>query len=121
MKIWVLFGVVVILFFFSWVIVGEILFVLGVEVYFVNFNDGDMVLFLFKVVFGLLGMGVVLVGVDKENIGYYYLLINWLLLGQGEDGEDEYIYSLFVDDNYKYFGGGQIEIMLELVLGMYII
>lgn len=117
MKTWALFGAAAILLSSSWAIAGETPSAPGAEVYFVNLSDGDTVSSPFKVVFGLSGMGVAPAGVDKENTGHHHLLIDRPPLGQGEDGEDEYIYSLPADDNHKHFGGGQTETTLELAPG----
>lgn len=101
---------------------GYMLLVLdNVMVYFIGLSDGDIVVLFVMVWFGLSGMGIVLVGQDMEGIGYYYLLINCLFLGEGEWGDEEWDYGLLVDDNYLYFGKGQIEVILDLDFGVYIL
>lgn len=87
------------------------------KVYFVNLKDGDKVSGPVTVVFGLSGMGVAPAGVEKENTGHHHLLLNRAPIGQGEDGEDEFIYNIPADDNHKHYGGGQTETVLELSPG----
>ena len=48
----------------------------GATVYFINLKDGDTVSSPFKVQFGLSGMGVAPVGVEKENTGHHHLIID---------------------------------------------
>lgn len=89
----------------------------GAQVYFVNLTDGATVTSPFKVVFGLSGMGVAPAGVEKANTGHHHLLINRAELGKGEDGEDEFIYSIPSDEQHVHFGGGQTEKTLDLPPG----
>lgn len=89
----------------------------GAKVYFVNLNDGDTVTSPVTVIFGLSGMGVAPAGVDKAKTGHHHLLIDRPPLGQGEDGAEEYDFSLPADENHKHFGGGQTEAVLELAPG----
>ncbi|QFT31892.1 DUF4399 domain-containing protein [Roseibium porphyridii] len=87
------------------------------KVYFVNIDDGATVKGPVKVVFGLSGMGVAPAGVEKDNTGHHHLLINRAPIGQGEDGEDEFVYSIPADENHIHYGGGQTETTLELAPG----
>ena len=87
------------------------------SVYFVNLADGAVVSSPFKVIFGLSGMGVAPAGVEKMHTGHHHLLINRAPIGQGEDGEDEFIYSIPSDENHVHFGKGQTEKVLELAPG----
>jgi len=87
------------------------------KVYFVNIADGDTVKGPVHIVFGLSGMGVAPAGIDKEMTGHHHLLIDRPTIGEGEDGADEFIYSIPADDNHKHFGGGQTETTMELAPG----
>ncbi len=89
----------------------------GAKVYFANIENGATVKSPFKVVFGLSGMGVAPAGTEKEGTGHHHLLINRPPLGEGEDGGDEFLYSLPADENHVHFGGGQTEKVLELPPG----
>ena len=89
----------------------------GAKVYFANIADGDTVKAGSTVVFGLSGMGVAPAGTEAENTGHHHLLMNRPPLGEGEDGADEFLYSLPADDNHKHFGGGQTEASIELAPG----
>ena len=48
----------------------------GAKVYFINVKDGDTVSSPFLVQFGLSGMGVAPLGVEKPNTGHHHLLID---------------------------------------------
>ena len=85
--------------------------------YFVNLSDGDTVSSPVKVVFGLSGMGVAPAGIEKEGTGHHHLLIDRPPMGQGEDGEEELLFSVMTDDNHRHFGGGQTEASVELAPG----
>ena len=89
----------------------------GATVYFANLSDGDTVSSPVKVVFGLSGMGVAPAGIEKEGTGHHHLLIDRPPMGQGEDGEEELLYSVTTDDNHRHFGGGQTEASVELAPG----
>ena len=89
----------------------------GATVYFVNIEDGATVKSPFKVIFGLSGMGIAPAGTDREGTGHHHLLINRPPLGEGEDGEDEMLYSLPADENHVHFGGGQTEKVIDLPSG----
>src|SRR5262245_39791100 len=51
------------------------------KVYFINLKDGDKVKSPFKVQFGLSGIGVAPVGVEKENTGHHHLIIDTEVTG----------------------------------------
>jgi hypothetical protein len=82
------------------------------EVYFISPSDGDTVSSPVLVVFGLKGMGVAPAGTEKEKTGHHHLLID-VETPTGEDLQ----YGLPADDNFKHFGGGQTETMVELAPG----
>ncbi|WP_298820385.1 DUF4399 domain-containing protein [uncultured Roseibium sp.] len=87
------------------------------KVYFVNIEDGATIKGPVKVVFGLTGMGIAPAGIEKDNTGHHHLLINRAPIGQGEDGEDEFVYNIPADENHIHYGGGQTETVLELAPG----
>lgn len=91
----------------------------GTKQYFVNLNDGDTVSGPVLVIFGLSGMGVAPAGVDKPNTGHHHVLLNRPPIGEGEDGADEFNYSLPADENNIHFGGGQTEAVLDLPPGQH--
>ena len=93
----------------------------GAQQYVINLNDGDTVASPVLVIFGLKGMGVAPAGVEKENTGHHHILLNRPPIGQGEDGADEFIYSLPADENHIHFGGGQTETTLDLPPGQHTI
>ena len=86
-------------------------------VYFIGLADGDTVSSPVTIRFGLAGMGVAPAGAEIDNTGHHHLLIDRPPLGQGEDGADEFIYSLPQDEHHLHFGGGQTEASLALSLG----
>ncbi len=89
----------------------------GAQVYFVNLEDGATVSSPVTVIFGLAGMGVAPAGTEKENTGHHHILVNRPPLGEGEDGAEEFMYSLPADDNHVHFGGGQTQTTLDLAPG----
>lgn len=89
----------------------------GAEVYFIGFADGATVSSPFTVRFGLSGMGVAPAGVERENTGHHHLLLNRPPLGQGEDGAEEFDFSMPASENLLHFGGGQTQTTLELPPG----
>ena len=89
----------------------------GVDVDFVNLEDGATVSAPVKVVFGLSGMGVAPAGTEKENTGHHHILVDRAPLGEGPDGEEELQNALPADENHVHFGGGQTEVELELEPG----
>ena len=62
-------------------------------------------------------MGVAPAGTEVEGTGHHHILINRPPLGEGEDGEDEWLYGLPADENHIHYGGGQTEAMLDLPAG----
>lgn len=89
----------------------------GASVYFVNLEDGATVSSPVKVLFGLSGMGVAPAGTEAELTGHHHLLIDRPPLGEGEYGDEEFMYGLPADDNHIHFGGGQTEVTLDLAPG----
>jgi hypothetical protein len=79
------------------------------NVYIISPKDGQKVSSPFLVQFGLRGMGVAPAGVEKDGTGHHHLLINTSL----ENFDD----ALPADDNYRHFGGGQTEVVLDLQPG----
>jgi hypothetical protein len=83
----------------------------GATVYIINLKDGDTVPSPFKVQFGLSGMGVAPVGVQKENTGHHHLIIDAKL------SADELKAPIAADAKHIHFGGGQTEAMVTLAPG----
>lgn len=81
----------------------------GAKLYFIEPADGATVSSPVKVVFGLSGMGVAPAGIEKEHTGHHHLIINADLPNLDE--------PIPADDNYRHFGGGQTETMVELPAG----
>jgi len=86
----------------------------GTEVYFIAPANGATVTSPVHVVFGLRGAGVAPAGVEKPKTGRHHLLID-VVTPTGEDLQ----YALPADDNFKHFGGGQTETMIELAPGIH--
>ena len=85
----------------------------GAAVYFINLKDGDTVSSPFKVQFGLTGMGVAPVGVEKENTGHHHLIIDSKL------SPDELKAPIAADAQHLHFGAGQTEAMVTLPPGQH--
>jgi hypothetical protein len=85
----------------------------GATVYIINLKDGDTVPSPFKVQFGLSGMGVAPVGVQKENTGHHHLIIDTKLTA------DELTAPIAADAKHIHFGGGQTEAMVTLAPGQH--
>jgi hypothetical protein len=83
---------------------------LAPEVYFVNLRGGDRVRSPLRVIFGLTRLGLAPAGVDVSSTGHHHLLINTPL---PRDLKSPIPFS----DNYKHFGGGQSEAVIELPVG----
>jgi len=81
----------------------------GAKVFILSPEDGATVQGVVAVVFGLEGMGVAPAGVEKKHTGHHHLLIN-----TGLPDLDAPIPS---DDNYRHFGGGQTQAIIELPPG----
>jgi hypothetical protein len=85
----------------------------GAAVYFINLKDGDTVSSPFKVQFGLTGMGVAPVGVEKDNTGHHHLIIDSKL------SPDELKAPIAADAKHVHFGAGQTEAMVTLPPGQH--
>jgi hypothetical protein len=83
----------------------------GAAVYFINLKDGDTVTSPFKVEFGLTGMGVAPVGVEKDNTGHHHLIIDATL------SPDELKAPIAADAKHVHYGAGQTEAMVTLPPG----
>jgi hypothetical protein len=80
-------------------------------VYFINLKDGDTVTSPFKVQFGLTGMGVAPVGVEKDNTGHHHLIIDAKL------SPEELKAPIAADAQHVHYGAGQTEAMVTLPPG----
>ncbi|MEM8731553.1 MAG: DUF4399 domain-containing protein [Pseudomonadota bacterium] len=89
----------------------------GAFVYFINLEDGATLSAPVLVRMGVSGMGVAPAGTEVEGTGHHHILLNRPPLGEGEDGEEEWLYSLPADDNHRHYGGGQTETTLDLPPG----
>ena len=89
----------------------------GAYVYFINLEDGATVTSPVLVRMGVSGMGVAPAGTEREGTGHHHLLLNRPALGEGEYGEEEWLYGLPGDENHIHYGGGQTEATLELAPG----
>jgi hypothetical protein len=87
----------------------------GAAVYFINLKDGDTVSSPFKVQFGLTGMGVAPVGVEKENTGHHHLIIDSKL------SPEELKAPIAADAQHLHFGAGQTEAMVTLPPGQHML
>jgi hypothetical protein len=85
----------------------------GAAVYFINLKDGDTVSSPFKVQFGLTGMGVAPVGVEKENTGHHHLIIDSKL------SPEELKAPIAADAQHLHYGAGQTEAMVTLPPGQH--
>src|SRR3982751_3502755 len=83
----------------------------GAKLYFINVKDGDAVSSPFLVQFGLSGMGVAPLGVEKPNTGHHHLLIDTTMTAE------QMKEPIAVDDTHKHFGGGQTEARVTLPEG----
>ncbi|MEM8836711.1 MAG: DUF4399 domain-containing protein [Pseudomonadota bacterium] len=91
----------------------------GAYVYFINLEDGATVSSPVLVQMGVSGMGVAPAGTEKPGTGHHHILIDRPPLGEGADGELEWIDPLPADDQHKHFGGGQTEVKLDLAPGQH--
>jgi hypothetical protein len=87
----------------------------GAAVYFINLKDGDTVSSPFKVQFGLTGMGVAPVGVEKENTGHHHLILDSKL------SPEELKAPIAADAQHLHFGAGQTEAMVTLPPGQHML
>jgi hypothetical protein len=85
----------------------------GAELYFIGLQDGATVTSPVTVAFGLRGMGVAPVDVQRENTGHHHLLLNRAPFDPATDAG----FSIPADDNHRHFGGGQTEVTLDLPPG----
>ena len=83
----------------------------GVKLYFVNLSNGATVSSPVKVVFGLAGMGVAPAGIEKAGTGHHHLLV--------DVGEWDANAPLPANDQFRHFGAGQTEALLELKPGQH--
>ncbi|MDJ0955750.1 MAG: DUF4399 domain-containing protein [Arenicellales bacterium] len=81
------------------------------NVYFISPQDGSEVTSPVTVRFGLSGMGIAPAGVEKEKTGHHHLIVNAELPDMNQ--------PIPSNDNYRHFGGGQTEVMLELSPGQH--
>lgn len=81
----------------------------GAKVYIISPGNGETVTSPVRVVFGLSGMGVAPAGIDKEHTGHHHLIIDAPLPNMNS--------PIPADDNYKHFGKGQTETLIELAPG----
>ena len=79
------------------------------KLYFVNLGNGAVVNSPVKVVFGLSGMGVAPAGVEKAGTGHHHLLVN---VNEWDSNA-----PLPANDNFRHFGAGQTEVLLDLKPG----
>lgn len=79
------------------------------QLYFVSPQDGATVASPVRVVFGLRGMGVAPAGVQHPNTGHHHLVIDAPLPTAGE--------PIPMNANYRHFGGGQTEAIIDLAPG----
>jgi hypothetical protein len=80
------------------------------ETYFVNLQDGDVVHSPFRVIFGVVGLGIAPAGFAKDGTGHHHLLIDTSMPKNLE-------IPLPSSDKYLHFGGGQTETELALAPG----
>jgi hypothetical protein len=85
----------------------------GAKLYFVNLKNGAVVTSPFLVQFGLSGMGVAPVGVDKENTGHHHLIIDAKL------SPEELKAPIAADAKHVHYGAGQTEAMVTLPPGQH--
>jgi hypothetical protein len=81
----------------------------GAEVYIVSPANGETVTSPVRVVFGLSNMGVAPAGVNHEHTGHHHLIIDAPLPDMN--------LPIPADDNYRHFGKGQTETVIELAPG----
>ncbi|MGQ4810525.1 hypothetical protein NKDENANG_04001 [Candidatus Entotheonellaceae bacterium PAL068K] len=82
----------------------------GAVAYIISPSHGEVVRNPVTVRFGLQGMGVAPVGVDKPKTGHHHLLIDVTALPSMG-------IPIPADANHKHFGGGQTETTIELTPG----
>ena len=82
------------------------------KVYILSPANGAVVTSPVTVRFGLSGMGVAPAGVNRENTGHHHLLIDVEAL-------PDMSRPIPSDKNHRHFGGGQTEVMLDLMPGQH--
>jgi len=80
------------------------------ETYFVNLQDGDVVQSPFRVIFGVVGLGIAPAGVEKAGTGHHHLLVDANI-------PKDLTQPIPFSEKYKHFGGGQMETELTLAPG----
>jgi hypothetical protein len=80
------------------------------NLYIISPLDGETVSSPVKIVFGLSGMGVAPAGIKFNNTGHHHLLIDVTKLPDINS-------PIPSDDNYRHFGKGQTEAVIELEPG----
>lgn len=83
----------------------------GAKVYFLNLRNGLTVSNPVKVVFGLSGMGVAPAGLEKAGTGHHHLLV--------DVAEWDANAPLPANDNFRHFGLGQTETVVNLAPGVH--
>ena len=81
----------------------------GARAYIISPQDGATVSSPVTVIFGLEGLGVAPAGVEKAKTGHHHLIIDADLPSLTDPVPS--------DDNYRHFGGGQTETIIELAPG----
>lgn len=79
------------------------------QAYFIRPGDGGVVDAKFEVLFGLANWGIAPAGVEAENTGHMHLIIDAPPPKMGE--------PIPADHNYRHYGRGQTQTMLELPSG----
>jgi hypothetical protein len=82
----------------------------GAKAYIISPVDGATVSNPVTVRFGLSGFGVAPAGVERDKTGHHHLLIDVETL-------PDFNSPIPSDEHHRHFGGGQTEVILELVPG----
>ncbi|NKB75494.1 MAG: DUF4399 domain-containing protein [Gammaproteobacteria bacterium] len=83
----------------------------GSSVYIISPSNGATVSSPVHVQFGLKGMGIAPAGIDVDNTGHHHLIIDAPLPDLSQPVPSS--------DNYRHFGKGQSEVILELAPGQH--
>ena len=81
----------------------------GSSVYIISPVDGEKVQSPVTVKFGLSGMGIAPAGIDVKHTGHHHLIVDTQL--------PDLTQSIPSSDNYRHFGKGQTETVVELSPG----
>ena len=81
-------------------------------VYFISLQDKDKIPDVFKVQFGLQGMGIAPAGINYPGTGHHHLLIDYT-------GMPDLNSPLAASNNVKHYGKGQTETVLTLNPGIH--